>query len=389
MTLAQRVAHLTPSPTLTIAAKAKALKSEGIDVCSFSAGEPDLDTPEHIKAAAIEALQAGETKYGPAAGIPALRQAIAQKLQTHNHVSYSPEEVMVSNGGKQTLYNLFMVLLDPGDEVIIPSPYWVSYLDMTLLANGTPVIVNTDPKNTFKLTPGQLQAAITPQTKLLILNSPSNPTGSVYEPSELEALLTVIRQYSFYVVSDEIYEHLTYDETKQVSIRQLAPDLHHRLVISNGFAKSYSMTGWRIGYLAAPLPIIQAATSLQSHSTSNVCTFAQHGAVAALTHPLSPLCLAQMRGLFSQRRDLMLSHLQSIPGVTCLAPAGAFYMFPNIHQTGMSSLDFCEQLLEQYHVAAIPGVVFGADDYIRLSYATDLATIEKGMDRLRQFIESR
>lgn len=388
MKLANRVSNLNPSATLTLTAKAKALRSEGIDICSFGAGEPDLDTPEHIKAAAIEALQAGETKYGPVAGIPILRQAIAQKLHTHNHISYSPEEVMVSNGGKQTLYNLSMVLLDPGDEVIIPSPYWVSYLDITLLADGIPVIVKTDPVNDFKLTPQQLQAAITPQTKLLILNSPGNPTGSVYSPSELEALLEVIREYSFYVVSDEIYEHLIYGDTKQVSIRRLAPDLHHRIVISNGFAKSYSMTGWRIGYLAGPLPIIQAATSLQSHSTSNVCTFAQHGAIAALTHPLSPLCLAQMHGLFSQRRDLILSHLQSMPGLTCLSPAGAFYLFPNIRQTGMNSLAFCNQLLEHSNVVAIPGAIFGADDHIRLSYATDLATIEKGMDRLRHFLES-
>ncbi|MDX2273144.1 MAG: pyridoxal phosphate-dependent aminotransferase [Cyanobacteriota bacterium] len=386
--LAARVACLTPSTTLAISAKAKAMQTAGLDVCSFSAGEPDFDTPPHIRAAAVRALEEGKTRYGPAAGIPALREAIAHKLRQENGLTYSPEQVMVSNGGKQTLYNLMMVLLDPGDEVIIPAPYWVSYPEMVALTGATSVILPTTEAQGFKITPAQLQAAITPATKLLVLNSPSNPTGSVYTPAELAALGEVIEPHNFYVISDEIYEKLVYDGATHVSLGSLSPHLLERTLVSSGFAKAYAMTGWRIGYLAGSRSIIQAATNLQSHSTSNICTFAQYGALAALVSPESPSAIEAMRKVFEERRRVMVEGLAGIPGLTCATPMGAFYAFPNIQATGLKSLEFCSRLLHDHQVAAVPGLAFGADDYIRLSYATDLDTIQKGLYRLEKFVQS-
>ncbi|MBD2690624.1 pyridoxal phosphate-dependent aminotransferase [Anabaena catenula] len=387
MKLAARVSQVTPSITLAIAAKAKAMKAEGIDVCSFSAGEPDFDTPAHIKAAAAKALDEGKTKYGAAAGEPKLREAIAQKLKTDNGLDYKSENVIVTNGGKHSLYNLMMALIDPGDEVIIPAPYWLSYPEMVILAAGKPVIVQTDASTGYKITPEQLQKAITPKTKLFVLNSPSNPTGMVYTPEEIKALAKVVVDADIYVVSDEIYEKILYDGAEHISIGSLGKEIFAHTLISNGFAKGYSMTGWRLGYLAGPVEIIKAASTIQGHSTSNVCTFAQYGAIAALEG--SQDCVEEMRQAFAKRRQVMLDRLNAIPGLSTAKPDGAFYLFPDISKTGLKSLEFCNALLEAHQVAVIPGVAFGADNNIRLSYATDMATIEKGMDRLEKFVRSR
>ncbi len=387
MKLAARVSQVTPSITLAIAAKAKAMKAEGIDVCSFSAGEPDFDTPAHIKAAAAKALDEGKTKYGAAGGEPKLREVIAHKLKTDNGLDYKAENVIVTNGGKHSLYNLIVVLIDPSDEVIIPAPYWLSYPEMVTLVGGKSIIVETDASTGYKISPEQLKKAITPKTKLFILNSPSNPTGMVYTPEEIKALAKVIVDADILVVSDEIYEKILYDGAEHISIGSLGKEIFSRTLISNGFAKGYSMTGWRLGYLAGPVEIIKAASTIQGHSTSNVCTFAQYGAITALES--SQNCVEEMRQAFAKRRQVMFERLNAIPGLSCPKPDGAFYLFPDISKTDLKSLEFCNALLEAHQVAVIPGVAFGADNNIRLSYATDMATIEKGMDRLDKFVRSR
>jgi aspartate aminotransferase len=385
MKLAARIGQVTPSLTLAIDAKAKAMKAEGIDVCSFSAGEPDFDTPVHIKAAATAALDAGKTRYGPAAGEPALRAAIAEKLQRDNSLDYAAENVIVTNGGKHSLYNLMMALIDPGDEVIIPAPYWVSYPEMVKLAEGVPKIVPTDSTNGYRITPEQLQQAITPNTRLFVLNSPSNPTGMVYSRQELQALAEIIIEHDIWVVSDEIYEKIVYGDTQHISIGSLSSEIFQRTIISSGFAKAYSMTGWRVGYLAGAVDLIKAAATIQGHSTSNVCTFAQYGAIAALEGPQD--CVIQMRQAFAERRQAILALLRGMPGLECSSPDGAFYAFANIRRTGLTSLEFCDRLLATQQVAAVPGIAFGADDHIRLSYATDMTTIERGMERLATFVK--
>jgi len=386
MKLAARIGHVTPSMTLAIDAKAKAMKRDGIDICSFSAGEPDFDTPQHIKNAAIAALNAGKTRYGPAAGEPGLREAIARKLQNDNQLDYKPENIVVTNGGKHSLFNIFLALLDEGDEVIIPAPFWVSYPEMVKLATGTPVIVHTTPEARYKITPEQLRQAITPRTRVLIMNSPSNPTGMVYSPDELRAIAAIAIEHDLIVVSDEIYERLLYDGTEQMSIGAVSKEMFDRTIISNGFAKGYSMTGWRIGYVAGPLDLIKAVTTLQSQSTSNVCTFAQYGAIEALEG--SQDCVQEMLTAFTLRRQGIYDLINGIPGLSCLKPDGAFYMFINIGKTGLGSLAFCDKLLTDYQVAVIPGIAFGADDHIRASYATDMTTIERGMERISKFVSS-
>jgi aspartate aminotransferase len=387
MKLAARVGQVTPSMTLAIAAKAKALKGQGIDVCSFTTGEPDFETPAPISAAAKLALDQGKTKYGAVAGEPALREAIAQKLQNQNGLCYGAENVIVTNGGKQSLFNLMLAAIEPGDEVIIPVPFWLSYPEMVTLAGGTSVLVQTTAENDYKITPNQLRQAITPKTKLFILNSPSNPTGMVYSPDEIRALAAIVVETGIYVVSDEIYEKLLYDGASHLSIGAASPEVFERVITSNGFAKGYAMTGWRVGYLAGPVEVIKATAAIQGHSTSNVCTFAQYGAIAALTGLQDSV--EMMRQAFAERRQYVLEALRSVPGLTCIKPDGAFYVFPEISQTGLKSLDFCAALLEEQQVAAIPGIAFGADDNIRLSYATDLETIKKGLDRLDKFVRSR
>ena len=384
--LAARVGEVSPSITLAIAAKAKAMKAEGIDVCSLSTGEPDFDTPEHIKAAAKQALDAGKTKYGPVAGELQLKAAIARKLQSDNNLNYQPENILVTNGGKHSLYNLMMALIEAGDEVIIPAPYWLSYPEMVKLASGKPVIVRTDASTGYKITPEQLSKAITPKTKLFVLNSPSNPTGMVYTTAEIKALAEVIVDRDILVVADEIYEKIIYDGAQHVSIGSLGKEIFDRTLISSGFAKAYSMTGWRIGYLAGPSELIKATSTIQGHSTSNVCTFAQYGAIAALES--SQESVEKMRQAFAQRRQVIFELLDAVPGISCIKPDGAFYMFVNISKTGMNSLEFCDAFLEQQQVAVIPGIAFGADDHIRLSYATDLGTIKKAVERLDKFVRS-
>lgn len=386
MKLAARLDDITPSLTLAIDSKAKAMRKEGIDVISFSVGEPDFDTPDHIKAAAVAALDNGKTRYGPVAGEPQLKQAISNKLQHDNQLCYAPDNIVVTNGGKHSLFNLMMVMVDPGDEVIIPAPYWVSYPEMVKLVGGVPVIVPTTAEQEFKLNPDQLRQAITPKTKLFILNSPSNPTGMVYTPDEIRALAEVIVEHNIWVVSDEIYEKILYDGAEHLSIGAVSPESYNRTVVSSGFAKTYAMTGWRIGFLAAPEPIAKAASKVQGHSTSNVCTFAQYGAIAAYEE--SQQCVHDMVSAFAERRQVMFAALNAIPGMSCPKPYGAFYMFPNISKTGMTSLDFCSALLEKYQVATVPGVAFGADDCIRLSYATSLDNIQEGTKRLAEFVRS-
>ncbi|MDJ0547713.1 MAG: pyridoxal phosphate-dependent aminotransferase [Microcystis sp. M49637_WE12] len=384
MKLASRVNQVTPSLTLAIDSLAKEMKKNGEDVCSFSAGEPDFDTPTHIRAAAKKALDEGKTRYGPAAGEAGLRKAIAEKLLRDNQLAYNADNVIVTNGGKQSLYNLIMALIEAGDEVIIPAPYWLSYPEMVTLAGGTSVIVNTSLENHYKITPEQLEAAITPKTKLFVLNSPSNPTGIVYTPEEIAALAKIVVEKDILVVSDEIYEKILYDGAIHRSIASFGPEIFQRSIVSNGFAKAFSMTGWRVGYIAGPVEIVEAMTNIQGHSTSNVCTFAQYGAIAALESPQD--CIEEMVKAFSERRQYILERVRAIPGLNCPTPNGAFYVFIDISQTGLKSRDFCQKLLETQKVAAIPGIAFGADDCIRLSYATDLKTIEKGFDRIDKFI---
>lgn len=381
-----RVSKVPPSMTLEITAKGKAMKAAGIDVCSFTAGEPDFDTPYHIKEAAKKALDEGKTKYGPTAGEPVLREAIANKLKTDNNLDFKPENVLVTNGGKHSLFNLILALIEQGDEVIIPAPYWVSYPEMVKLAEGTPVIVKTTLETGYKITPEQLREAITPKTRLLVLNSPSNPTGVVYTPEEIKAIGEIVVEYDIWVVSDEIYEKILYDGAQHLSIGAVNPDTFERTIVSGGFAKSYAMTGWRVGYIAGDVEVIKLATIIQGHATSNVCTFAQYGAIEALTGPQD--FFTEMLDAYTARRKFALERLAAMPHINYVKPDGAFYLFLDISKTGLNSMDFCKALLEQQNVVAIPGLAFGDDQTIRLSYATDMTTIEKGLDRLDKFLSS-
>jgi len=384
--LAQRAAALTPSLTLAIAAKAKKLKAEGVDICDLGAGEPDFDTPQHIKDAAAQALAAGFTKYTPSSGLPELRAAIAEKLKNENGLDYNPSQIIVNCGAKHSCYNAILATCGAGDEVIIPSPYWLSYPEMVKLADATPVIVPTQESNGFKLTPDEFRNAMTPATKLIILNSPNNPTGAVYTKEELLALAEVALEEDILMLSDEIYEKITYDHTPHISLASLSREIYNLTITVNGFSKAYSMTGWRLGYIAAPEPIAAAIDSIQSHSTSNPTSFAQKGALAALQGDQS--FISDLHRAFVERRQSMYDKLTSIPGITCVKPMGAFYMLPNISQFGLPSIRFCERLLEEQKVAAVPGVVFGSDDHIRLSYACSMENIQKGLDRLAAFCAS-
>src|SRR3954463_7836440 len=355
--ISKRAASLAPSLTLAIDSKAKQMKSEGQDVVGFGAGEPDFDTPQHIKDAAIKALNEGFTKYTASSGIPELRQAIADKFKRENGLSYQPSQIIVSCGGKHSCFNLIMATCEEGDEVIIPSPYWLSYPEMVKLASAKPVILPTTDKTEFKVTPEQLRGAITSRTRLFILNSPSNPTGSVYTPEEVKALGDVCVEKGVLIMSDEIYEHLLYDGARHQSVAALSPKHCEHTIIVHGFAKAWSMTGWRLGFLAAPEPIAKAIDAIQSHSTSNPVSFAQKGAVAALNGPQDHLkgWLAE----YAKRRTYAWKKLNSIPGISCVNSRGAFYLFPKISSVGFSSTDFCAKLLEQEKVAAVPGIAFG------------------------------
>jgi aspartate aminotransferase len=383
MEISERAAQLTPSLTLSIDSKAKAMKAEGIDVCGFGAGEPDFDTPEHIKQAAIEALQAGFTKYTPSAGIPELRAAIAEKLATDNELTYRASQIIVSNGAKHSCYNAILATCQPGDEVIIPAPYWVSYPDMVRLAGADPVIVPTMERNNWKMRAEDFENAMTPRTKMLILNSPGNPTGAVYTREELEAIVEVASGEDIYILSDEIYEKLVYDDAKHVSIASLSKEAYDLTITVNGFSKSYAMTGWRLGYLAAPEAVAKAVDSIQSHTTANPSSFSQRGALAALKGDQQSV--SDMRDEFDMRRNYMLDRLSKIPNVTAVKPQGAFYVLVNISQLGLTSQNFADRLLSKSNVAVVPGAAFGDDRTIRLSYATSIDIIKKGLDRFQDF----
>jgi aspartate aminotransferase len=383
---------LTPSSTLAITAKAKELKTQGHDVIGLGAGEPDFNTPQHIIDAATKSMMEGHTKYTPSAGLPQLKQAIVQKLKQDQGLDYKPSQVIVASGAKHALYTLFQAILDEGDEVIIPIPYWVSYPEQVKLAGGNPVYVEGKEENSFKITPEQLKEAITDRTKAVIINSPSNPTGMLYSKEELEAIGNVCLERGVLIVSDEIYEKLVYGQNKHVSIAEISPELKEQTIIINGVSKSHSMTGWRIGYAVGNEEIIKAMTNLSSHSTSNPTTMAQYGAIAAYEGPQD--AVEEMRQAFEERLNIIYEKLTAIPGISCLKPQGAFYLFPNAKEaakmTGYSNVDdFATALLEEAMVAVIPGSGFGAPDNIRLSYATSLDQLEKAVERIHSFIESK
>ena len=384
--ISSRAASLAPSLTLAISAKAKELRAAGEDVIGFGAGEPDFDTPQHIKDAAAQALADGFTKYTPSSGIPELRQAVADKFQKDYGVEYEPSQVIVNCGGKHSCFNVIYATCEAGDEVIIPAPYWLSYPEMAKLAGAKPVIIETTDATEFKVTPEQLREAITTNTKLFILNSPSNPTGSVYSADEIRALGDVCVEKGVFIMSDDIYEKLIYDGAKFTSVTGFSEDHLAHTIIVHGLAKAYSMTGWRIGFIAAPKPIAQAINALQSHSTSNATSFAQKGAVAALTGPQDHLdnWLAE----FDKRRRYAAGQLNAMSGISCIDSKGAFYLFPNIAETGLKSAGFCERLLEQAKVAVVPGIAFGADNNFRISYATSMENIQTGIARLEEFCKS-
>ncbi|MFJ5715761.1 pyridoxal phosphate-dependent aminotransferase [Neobacillus sp. NPDC093127] len=392
MELADRVLALTPSSTLAITAKAKELKEQGVDVIGLGAGEPDFNTPNHILEAAYRSMNEGHTKYTPSAGLPALKKAIIKKFETDQGLSYKPNEIIVGNGAKHALYTLFQVLLNDGDEVIIPAPYWVSYPEQVKLAGGVPVYIEGLEQNHFKITPEQLLKAITKKTKAVIINSPSNPTGVLYTAEELLELGKICLEENVLIVSDEIYEKLIYGEARHVSIAELSPELKEQTIIINGVSKSHSMTGWRIGYAAGNKQVIEAMTNLASHSTSNPTTTAQYAAIAAYNGPQE--AVEEMRLAFEKRLAIIYDKLVAIPGFTCVKPQGAFYLYPNVRaaaeMTGFPHVDdFAEALLVEAKVAVIPGSGFGTPDNIRLSYATSLEQLENAVSRIHQFVTAK
>ena len=384
--LSDRAVALKPSLTLEISAKAKALRDSGKDICSLSAGEPDFATPAFIVEAAQHALGSGFTRYGPAAGDPDLRAALAHKLSVENGIPTQPEQVLVTNGGKQAIYNLFQVLLNPGDEVLVPAPYWLSYPEMAALAGATSVIVPTSATSGFRLDIAQLENSITPRTRLLVLNTPGNPTGRVSSLAELKALAELLRRHPrVLVMSDEIYEYLLAEGQVHHSFAAVADDLRERCFTVNGFAKGWAMTGWRLGYLAGAASVIKAAAALQSQSTSNVCSFAQRGALAALRG--SRDCVASMASSYNQRRALLCEGLQSIDGITLVMPQGAFYAFPQLPEHAPASLEFCKQALDSEGLALVPGAAFGDDRCVRFSCAVSSETIQDGLDRFQRVLK--
>ncbi|RZO11206.1 MAG: pyridoxal phosphate-dependent aminotransferase [Synechococcus sp. MED-G135] len=386
--LSNRAEALKPSLTLAISARAKALQQDGRDICSMSAGEPDFNTPDFIVEAAIKALHDGVTRYGPAAGDPELREAIADKLTQHNNIPSTATNVLVTNGGKQAIFNLFQVLLNPGDQVLIPAPYWLSYPEMARLAGAEPVVIPSSAEEGFSLDLDALEAAITPNTRLLVINSPGNPTGRVIERSEMLAVAEIVRRHpQLLVMSDEIYEYLLEEGETHHSFAALAPDLAERTMVVNGFAKGWAMTGWRLGYLVAPPEVIKAAAALQSQSTSNVCSFAQRGALAALRG--SQDCVKSMAASFNSRRRLLTQGLKALDGLTLVPPRGAFYAFPKLPDHVSSSLAFCEAALEREGLALVPGAAFGDDRCVRLSCAVSHETIEDGLTRLEPLLASQ
>ena len=393
--IADHLSKIKPSATLALAAKAQELKAQGKDVIGLAVGEPDFDTPQHIKDAAKAAIDRGETKYTPVPGTSALRKAVAEKFKKENNLTYTPEQIIVSTGGKQVLYNAFMATLNPGkgEEVIIPAPYWVSYPDMVNLAQGVPVVVATKAENDFKMTPDELEKAITPKTKWVVLNSPSNPTGAAYTEAELKALADVLRKHPHvHILTDDIYEHLTYDNFKFKTIAQVAPDLYERTLTVNGASKAYSMTGWRIGYAGGPLDLIKAMSKIQGQSTSNASSISQAAALAALNGPQE--FLAGWCKIFKERRDLAVDMLNKAEGISCKAPEGAFYVFASCQgvigrktpdgKMISNDTDFCNYLLDQHNIAVVPGVEFGMSPYFRISYALSKEDLKKACERIQK-----
>ncbi|MCZ7649371.1 MAG: pyridoxal phosphate-dependent aminotransferase [Planctomycetota bacterium] len=395
-TYARRIREVQPSATLAVDAKAKAMQAQGIDVVGFGAGEPDFNTPQHIVQAGVGALTTGDTRYGAKRGNE-LKEAIAAKLKRENGLEYGAEQIVVSSGAKHSLYNIYQVLVDEGDEVIIPAPYWVSYLEQARLAGGTPVILETTEESGFKIGPAQLEAAITPKSKLFIFNSPSNPTGAVYTPDEIRALAAVIEKHNLVTISDEIYEHLIYGEIEHLSMGSLSKKLLEELVITvNGVSKTFAMTGWRIGYAAGPKPIVAAIRKLQSHATSDPAAFCQAGACEALKNRrMSDEAVMSMREEFDERRKHIVQRLNALKGVSILEPLGAFYAFANVsgvfgRELGgvkiQSAMDFTNVALDKARVAVVPGEAFGSPRHVRLSYATSRELIDKGLDRLAELL---
>lgn len=395
--IAKRLSAVKPSPTLAVTTKAKELKAQGVDVVDLGVGEPDFPTPKHICDAAKAALDRGETKYVPVAGTLAFRQAICGKLKRENNLDYTPDEITVNCGGKGTLYNLFIATVDEGDEVVIPAPYWVSYPDMVRLAGGTPVFVTGYEENGFKITPDDLEKAITPKTKWFVLNSPSNPSGAAYSREELRALADVLaRHENVWIVSDEIYEHIVYDGFKSYSIAAVAPELKNRTLTVNGLSKSFSMTGWRVGYAAGPVEVIKAMNKVQSQSTSHAVSFCQSAGVVALNSPMD--FLAERNATFKARRDMVAAKLNAVKGMSCRTPEGAFYLYPSVAgcigkktpdgKVIENDTNFASALLEAEGVAVVPGVAFGLSPYFRLSYATSTEALEKACERIKRFCES-
>ena len=394
MKVSKRAQAVPPSATIAVTTRALELKAQGIDVIGFGAGEPDFDTPDYIKEAATASLKAGKTKYTAAAGIIELRTAIAAKLQKENGLTYTPDQIIVNIGGKHSVYEVMQAVLDPGDEVILPTPYWVTYPEAIKLADAVPKVVQTEKKNGYKITPSQLKEALTEKTAMLLINSPNNPGGFTYTPDELKAIAQVLEGTNVYVLSDEIYEKLIYGDTKFISFASISEDAYNRTLTLNGFSKAFSMTGWRLGYAAGPLDAIKAMGRLQSHMTSNPVTFAQYAAIAALGPPADE-AIENMRAEFERRGKYMADRLNSIKGVECLESTGAFYCFPDVSGhygriindvTINGSMDFAKVLLEQANVALVPGLPFGCDNNVRLSFACSLEQITEGLDRLEKWL---
>ena len=378
--------NVSPSPTLEIDAKAKAMMAAGDDVCSFAAGEPDFDTPDFIKDAAIAALKAGKTKYAPTPGVQELRVAIAARYGTEFGYQVKPAQVVVSPGGKFSCFIGLQTVCNPGDDILVPAPYWVSYPEMVKLCGGRPVFVATDDTTAFKMTPAMVEQAVTPKTKAVIFNNPSNPTGAVYTRAEIEALVAVFLKHNLYILSDEMYEHLIYDGGSPTCVATLSAEAAAHTITASGFSKSYAMTGWRLGTLVARPDIAKAAGELQAQMSSNATTFGQYGALAALVESdKAKVTLAAMKIAFDRRRRLMHAGLEKIPGMTCILASGAFYLFPNISRFGLPSVEFAARLLAEEKVATVPGLAFGAEGYLRLSYATSDETITRGLARLARF----
>ncbi len=386
--ISSRINAVSPSLTLSVTNTAKAMRAAGEEVYGLAGGEPDCDTPDFIKQAAYTAIQEGKTKYTPAAGIPELREALSNKLAADNGLGYEPSQICVTSGAKQACFNAILATVEEGDEVIIPAPFWVSYPEMVKMAGGVPVIVETKESNKWKITPDEFEEAMSPRTKMIILNTPGNPTGSIYDADEIKALVEVASYEDIIILSDEIYEHLIYGDSKHVSVASVSDEAYNLTITVNGFSKSHSMTGWRVGYTAAPPALAEALVKIQGHTSSNATSFAQYGALAALKDPTSKEFVENLRGEYDVRRQFVLGRLKAISNVSVVEPKGAFYFFVNCTDLGLKSVNLCDKLLTRYKVAAVPGVAFGHDMGLRLSYCTTLDVLNEGISRFEEFCRS-